>query len=418
MMPLFGQIPQILNQQGGFNPVGIEEPELRRICGIIVHGAELLTGSISRELMKTILQAFGRIVINRKTNASYLRILERLMKRCRTQDDEIHILYHTVQGSWHGGTPSVFRAVYEQQKQNLTVSGEQMYNFCYFAANSLIWQQEYALAETLLKENLRDDVPATSKAASYYELAECAEFQGNAEMSLSWLNQGVDYVKFHPECDENVAFYLNSAACGFYVKFGMQDAARPLVEWLSELIRSRTDPVDLYQYAMAVGTYELYFGDPERALEHYQKVCKDEFFWENDPNQFKVRGQMAIALQRLKRYEEALDVYLNLLKELEENDSPYLLHVYSNNISVVYLELGRPQDALTHLETAMIHARQSGGIALAETQRNHARAFGQLGNSAEELACLKEAAPLLEEAYGAEHPRTQAAIQRLKELET
>lgn len=129
------------------------------------------------------------------------------------------------------------------------------------------------------------------------------------------------------------------------------------------------------------------------------------------------KGQTAITLQRLKRYREALDIYTAILGQLRNNGSDHQIHLYSNNISVVYLELDRPAEALSHLETALKPARQFGGIALGEVQRNRARAFGMLGNKAEELTCLEEAVPLPEKAYGAQHPRAQAARQRLEELE-
>lgn len=415
--PMLRTIQQNLDQQGGFDPLGKVEPELWRVCGIVVYTGELLTGSISRDLMKTILQASGRIVINRN-NGSYLRMLERWMKRCQTPDDEIRILYHTVQGCWHGGIPSEFLAVYEQQKQKPTVSGELMRGFCYFAGESLIYQQEYALAETILKEELCDDADVTQKAATYYMLAVCAELRGNAEAFLYWTNQGADYIKRHPECREDVAFFVNCAACGAYIKFGMQDAACPLMAWLSERIGSQTDPDDLLQYSLTAGNYELYFGAPEKALEHFQKArSMRERFRQDDPSLIQLMGQIAITLQRLGRYQEALDTYLTILEHVRENGSDQLLHLVSNNIAVVYLELGQPLEALPHLETAMIQARQSGGIALAEVQRNRARAFGLLGEREEEYTCLKEAAPLLEEAYGTQHPRAQAARHRLDELE-
>lgn len=93
-----------------------------------------------------------------------------------------------------------------------------------------------------------------------------------------------------------------------------------------------------------------------------------------------------------------------------------LIHLYSTNISTVHLALNQPEEALRHLETAMELATEMGGLALAETQRNRARAFGQLGDTKQEYACLKEASPLLDEAYGPDHPRSVAARQRLAEL--
>ena len=57
-----------------------------------------------------------------------------------------------------------------------------------------------------------------------------------------------------------------------------------------------------------------------------------------------------------------------------------------------------------------------GGLALGAVLRNQARAFGQLGDMAQEYACLQEACPLLEAAYGPEHPRTIATMERLGKL--
>lgn len=282
----------------------------------------------------------------------------------------------------------------------------------------MIYRQEYDLAEKLLKEGLCDDASPTQKAASYNLLAGCAEYRGNSEECLTWIDRSTDYIRRHPECGEDLAFNINSFACAVYTKFGMQDAARTLLIWLSERIGNRIYPEELLQYEIDAGTYELYFGEPEKALEHYQKAGNiSEVYWENDPNQITLMGQTAIALQRLKRYREALDIYTAILDQLRNNGSDHQIHLYSNNISVVYLELDRPAEALSHLETALKPARQFGGIALGEVQRNRARAFGMLGNKAEELTCLEEAVPLLEKAYGAQHPRAQAARQRLEELE-
>ena len=61
-------------------------------------------------------------------------------------------------------------------------------------------------------------------------------------------------------------------------------------------------------------------------------------------------------------------------------------------------------------------AREQGGIALAEALRNKARAHGMLGDCAQERECLEEALPLLEQAYGPEHPRPTAARERLTQL--
>ena len=53
---------------------------------------------------------------------------------------------------------------------------------------------------------------------------------------------------------------------------------------------------------------------------------------------------------------------------------------------------------------------------MGECLKNFARAYGQMHEFAKELECLREAVPLLEAAYGPDHPRAQAARQRLTQL--
>ena len=68
----------------------------------------------------------------------------------------------------------------------------------------------------------------------------------------------------------------------------------------------------------------------------------------------------------------------SILENVQKIGDAMLIHLYSTNISTVYLALNQPEEALHHLETAIELAREIGGLALAETQRNRARAFAQL----------------------------------------
>lgn len=80
---------------------------------------------------------------------------------------------------------------------------------------------------------------------------------------------------------------------------------------------------------------------------------------------------MGIAYQRLKRYDEALEIYRAIIDYAKRAGDVALLHMFSNNLAVLYLDLEKP----------------------------------------------KEACPLLDAAYGPDHPRAKAARERLSELE-
>ena len=114
-----------------------------------------------------------------------------------------------------------------------------------------------------------------------------------------------------------------------------------------------------------------------------------------DSTFYTIQGQIAIVLQRLKRYCEAEKVYLDLLNYAEKTQNYRLLQLFSNNLSVVYLELNQPEDALKHLKTALRLAREIGGITLAEALRNCARAYGLLNEDRKEYSSLKVLQPSL-----------------------
>lgn len=84
-------------------------------------------------------------------------------------------------------------------------------------------------------------------------------------------------------------------------------------------------------------------------------------------------------------------------------------------MSVMYLDWGKPEEALSYLEEALVIAEKMGSLGLAETQNNLSRAWNQLGDRKKELQYLRKAAPVLEQFYGGEHPKVTDAKRRLGE---
>ena len=172
------------------------------------------------------------------------------------------------------------------------------------------------------------------------------------------------------------------------------------------------------EYEDLSGTYELNYGSLEQALIHYRENLTIRLeYYGKDQNYYVTLGQMAIAYQRLKRYDEALEAYHTIIDYAKQVGDIPLLHMFSNNLAVLYLDLAKPEEAIPHLNTALEFARKQGGIALGEGLKNMARAHRLLDETEEERKCLKEACPLLDAAYGPEHPRAKAARERLEELE-
>lgn len=110
-----------------------------------------------------------------------------------------------------------------------------------------------------------------------------------------------------------------------------------------------------------------------------------------------------------ERYREALDIYSQL------SGHEFDRHRVLNNMSVMYLDWGKPEEARVYLEKALPIGEKLGGLGLAENENNLSKAWRQLGNREKELQYLRKAAPVLEQFYGSEHPKVTDAKKRLAE---
>lgn len=393
------------------------DKKLWRISQIFLHISEFLTGSISRGLMLDALNAMDLLVPTHQASSRYEKLLGQLHRRCSSRDDLIDVRYCTTLGHWAVGNLEFIETVYRKQKECLTVPHTQFVDLCIYAGGFLTFAQKFDLSEEMLKAALCTEANPIQKATAYYHLSIHSQFIGNAEAALKWSQQGVEYVTQHPECGKELVFNNLAALCSFYLKFGQKDLAKPLLNKLKAEISEKSLPVHKVQYADLAGTYELNFGSLEQALKHYQEVLKLRITWYGkDQHYYLLIGQIAIVYQRMKRYEEALENYHVIIAHAKQAGDAALLHMFSNNLAVLYLDLEKPDEAIPHLNAALKFARKQGGIALGECLKNMARAHGLLEEYTKERECLTEAVPLLEAAYGLEHPRAVAARDRLEEL--
>ena len=119
------------------------------------------------------------------------------------------------------------------------------------------------------------------------------------------------------------------------------------------------------------------------------------------------------------RREESLACHLAVRNQLLKNGyrEGSLLLMVDNNMSVVYLDLGKPEEAIPYLTEALELTKENGlvGSAVAEPTWNLARVYRALGDEEKEDIYLKAAVEGFRECYPPEHPKRIAAEQRLKE---
>lgn len=114
----------------------------------------------------------------------------------------------------------------------------------------------------------------------------------------------------------------------------------------------------------------IYMGrrDHRRAIEHFQETLRI------DPDYHSARNNLGTVYLAMERWEEAADVYRDLLDE-QLYTTPELAH---NNLGWAYFNLGRNSEALEHLRMA-VHL--SPEMCLADN--NLARVYEEMGNYSE-----------------------------------
>lgn len=389
-----------------------------RIANILVQMVSFLTGPISCQLLNALLRAVYMTYANLQNQKRHLQMIERIMKRCREKDDETQILHLCVQSNNRVDMEQKYMEAYEKQKAKLTVPKPLFMEFCVSAGLCMCVNYQFENAQKLLEDVICEDAAPMQKVRAYDSLIGCAEYRGAKEDRLKWSEAGVAYVREHSECGDFMLFTLLSNACQSYIMFGHWKEAEGLLIQIKEVRNRLQDPKTLGTYHATAALYEMSLGNLETAREYYCKcLLQIEEYQGKYRDYYVMIGQIATILLRMKRYEEAVEEYRKVLEYGQKAKDSALVQIFSNNISVAYLEMECPRQALVYLQTSLELARHQGGVGLGEVQRNRARAFGQLGDTGQEYACLKEASPLLDEAYGPDHPRSVAARERLAELE-
>lgn len=393
------------------------DEESQRVCHIFLSICRLLTGSISKEMTMAALGAAFILFPSTQEAEEYRRLLTQLVERCPEKDDEIRVFLYAVLAKYDVENIMDFAPEYHRQKEHLTISRRLFIDFCVMMGGSVFRKREYALAEQMEQEGLSDDATPSQKAMAYAQLSTLCDVQDKWEEEKEWSRQGEEYVTEHPECGEYMVVLNLYARCIVQMQCGNQKAAGLLIGRIQSLLREETAGELKFSYETLVGFYEMSFGSMEQALFHYNK-CLERILWRwgKRDEYFVTLGNICIVLQRLRRYQEAISLYGEIIEYARETENRSLFCRFCNNLGSLYLDMGKPQEAMPHLSTALEGVRESGGIALAEALRNMARAYGLLGDTALEYRHYREAAPLLEEVYGPEHPRTEEAKARLAEL--
>lgn len=369
---------------------------------------DLMTGGISARYLADVAVAMYVLEVS---SPSAQKQFQRKMTHCADMTDEAELACASLLCAWSCADEEQIERLFRNQQRRRTVSVECFLDFC-IAANGCLTNRKPELAEQMLQAALREAQTSEQKAAIYRQLIVGCDHRGDSASALRWAEIAADHVRANPECGVVHRFYAFVSLAQLYLKFGQMEKIEPLLEQLESLWPSMTDaPVAQIEYRLVQALYERLCGRLDRAETAYGKtLAAIERFYGRNYNYYVMLGELAIVYQQQRKFDAAKATYEEIFAQNEGNPTIRL------NYAALLLDMEKPEDAMPYLTAALDTARQQGGLALGEALRSIARAHGMLGDWENERTHLSEAYPLLEAAYGAEHPRTVAARERLAEL--
>lgn len=391
--------------------------ETQRIARILLHMTGLITGKISANLMISLLNAVSLCSMTRTGQEHMSGKLAQWKKQCLEWDPMPDLLYNAVLACWNMPDPVRCKEIYRDQKTCLTVPQSLFHDFCLAAGQSMTYLGDGACAEALLKELLQENVHPMHHAMALWHLSGYSHIHGSSEKALDWAEQGVAYVRSHPECGKKARFHNLHMLNNMCVKYRREDQALELIREMEKLA-DETDRVEWSQYLSALGLYEMTFGDPEKALVYIQEHLEiyGTYFGKERDYYISVSMLGNICI-RLNRLDQAVAYYSEAISFAQGSGDQNLLQSASNNISVAYLKSHMPLEALHHLKTAVEEGSRVGGLMYGESLRNTAMAHDQLGDREQAWAFYQKAWPILLDAYGPEHPRVLETKEQMNRLQ-
>ena len=381
---------------------------------IFIEMLRYLSGNISPAMLLTLMDAIEIQTATPQQGVIYHQWLSRLLEHCPDRDDTVEVAWNRLLCLWQMAREETVQALFDQQEKNASVPVRRYLELCEAFAHQFQMSNP-KLTERMLKVILdTQEAPPRFTAYAYRRLGFLAHANGQFEETLSWLKAGAEFVSQHPQCGDLLWFESLDDLANLYLIFGQGQEAKVILDELGTQEKLLTIPDNRINYLNALSMYETNFGSLETAFqlsaEHLNLV---DFYYGKNSEYYVSLGQHANVLLQMKRYDQAKAAFEETLEY--GKDHP-LFTVVRNNYAVLLLAMRKPEEALLHIRKVVAAARTQGGITLGEALRNQARAHGMLGDNAQERECLTEALPLLEQAYGPEHPRPTAARERLAQL--
>lgn len=306
---------------------------------------------------------------------------------------------------------------FEDAKSNDVISDEMKYAFAETLGMRYYHSGGMKLAEELV-DYVLEHCQSPAILIGAYSVKACVVVQrGDYDAYMNYLQKGITLGRENGYEKGKEMQLLCSNLCDLYMALRQFDEAEKLLTELEQLTENKS--YFLRQHLIhRRGNLAMYRGDEGfgvAELTESRKLAQGLYQDTEQSNYAAAVVDLAMALNKAKRFDESAEMYkeaLDIYMSLEGYN--FEKHRILNNMSVMYLDRAMPEVAMEYLPEAYERGKVIGGLALGETANNLSKAYRALGKQEKELEYLKEAAPILEQFYGGEHPKVIDAKARLE----
>ena len=393
-----------------------EDSRMEEIAWLVFQGISRVQGAVSDQLVALAAEA-----------ARYLELpvpmcgkIRELEKRCAEISNETKFMVACLTETKPEQNEEYIELFREQLKKRTLSSEwmlfaisdfcnrlEQSSNYeCYREICDLIFQQkdniDYKIGYALLQTNMQMLKLNVKKAEMWAErgILMCVQW-GHSQRILDFLYPKAECHMFFQE-KEKLADCLEK------------------IEQIQQIQRKRQGESEyaIWQLRGQLAAMDQNMEEAAYCMEQATDRCK-MYCGEKNQMYSALSEELARMYNAAGRREESLACHLAVRNQLLKNGyrEGSLLLMVDNNMSVVYLDLGKPEEAIPYLTEALELTKENGlvGSAVAEPTWNLARVYRALGDEEKEDIYLKAAVEGFRECYPPEHPKRIAAEQRLKE---
>lgn len=393
--------------------------EVQKALSLVYPVAQKLSGSLGEKSLQLILLAAESAYCLRGFDKERLCYVIGLKQHCRKASAKTQAYWYTVLSTYNYEDIAELERAYEKYTKDVPVSKEICLAFTNGLALRHLQKGNTRRARELAQYMWDNAQDLDSKMGACYIMAESLEQEGDLEGCFAWGEQGEETGRSSKNKNTWNRHQMMFFQCVINIAVGKFEKVKRILEEEQEILKNDKSYFYKFQLLFYWGSYKLGVGEEGYGVAQLAEACKMAkiiFSTEEGAYYATCLTELAMAYNKAGCREEACEYYKKVLRIYDTVEGhAFERHRILNNMGVMYLDWGKPKEALSCLEEAYRMGTDMGGLAAAEPANNLSKAYRQLGNREEELRYLQKAAPVLEQFYGGAHPKVVDAKERLKE---